>query len=95
MLMKSAPLSTSSLTEILSGKRKPTNEKEALSTMSAMLWKKAYESALSSPFTGDQDALSAPESSAIKDHQATWMGVQAAHALSESLNAQLKYTAQK
>jgi hypothetical protein len=79
------------IADILAGKRKPANESEAVGAMAAMMWKKAYEAALSSTEDGTGDPLAEPEKKAIKDQQATWMGIQAAEALSHSLSAQLNH----
>jgi hypothetical protein len=78
------------IARLVEGSSKPKNEAEGMAAMSAMMWKKSFDAALSS-IGGEEDALSAPESKAIKDRQSTWMGIEAAAALNASMAAQLSH----
>jgi hypothetical protein len=79
------------LEKIMSGASKPANEAEGIQAMAAMMWKKAFEAAMKPMDSESQDALSAPQAGALRDRQATWMGIEAASSLSESLTAQLAH----
>lgn len=87
----SQAMDRSRLEKILMGQAKPADEREALQAAASIMWKKAFEGALK-PMEGQEpDSLSAPQAESIRERQATWMGIEAATALSASIGDQLAH----
>ena len=87
---KSIPLAKK-LTEILNGHAKPASETEALASMSAMMWKKTLETAMTMGEAQSEDSVTNPTSKLTKELTASQLGIQMAVQLQDSWISQLGY----
>ena len=83
------------LQDIMAGKTKPKDEKQGLMAMSAIMWKKSFELALKSDADEGVDGVTSSERAATKDQQSTFMAIQTAAALSDSIGAQLLHATRR
>lgn len=82
-------ISSGKLRDILLGKAKPADDREAIHASTALMWKQAFESAMRPVAEEDSDPLAAPQRQSIRESQAQWMGIEAAVAFGSSLSSQL------
>lgn len=91
----SAAISSIKLRDILVGKAKPSDDREATLAATALMWKQAFETAMRPVAEEGSDPLAAPQRQSIRETQAQWMGIEAAIAFGKSLGNQLGHVSAK